>query len=177
MSTTPETPARVSPARRVAYAGMLTALSVGFLYLLFVVPNMTLAILFLLSLFPVALAHERRYADAALSFAAAAIISFLLFFSPNWILFAAFFGWYGIVREIVVARLNKLLKWVVLELVFNAAFFGVYFFARQLFPLPADSIWQWLIIPAGEAAFLLYENLLSVCLEYYKKHIRNAIFR
>jgi hypothetical protein len=177
MGMNPESAKRVSPARRVAYAGILTALSVVFLYLLYIIPNMTLAILFVLSFLPVVLAHERRYADAALSFAASALLSGLLFFSDVWLLYAAFFGWYAIARELVVGRLGRVWKWVILELIFNAAFFSVYFFARHLFGLPDGSIWQWLIIPAGEVAFLLYENLFAVCLDYYDKHIRRAIYR
>lgn len=176
MNTRPVKPA--SPARRVAYAGLVAALSCMLLYLLYLLPTMRLSILFVLSLLPVVLAHEKRYADAALCFAASALISGLLFPAKGaWLLYAAFFGWYGIAREAVVARLGSFKKWLALALIFNIAFFALYFLARSLFPELNGPIWKWLIIPVAEVAFLLYENLFGVCRDLYSGRLRKLIFR
>ena len=56
---------------------------------------------FLLSLLPVILVYERSYATAALCFMASALLSWLLFpITDIWLLYVAFFGWYGILRGI-----------------------------------------------------------------------------
>ena len=165
---------KTSPARRVAQAGILTALSLVLLYMLYALPTMRLAILFILSLLPVALAYERRFADAALSFVAAATLSGLLFPAATWLLYAAFFGWYGIVREAVVTRLGRIKSWIVLLIVFNIAFLPLFFLSQEL--LLSFKIPQALIIPAAELAFVLFELLFGVCREYYLKQIRGHIF-
>lgn len=132
--------------------------------------------LFVLSLLPIVLTCERRYADAILAFAASALLSGLLFPAPDvWLLYAAFFGWYGIFREFVASKLNKVLTWVALAAAFNAAFFALYFLASQLFlgiKIPAV-----LLIPAAEAAFVVFEIFYGICRSYYAARIRKLIFR
>lgn len=167
-----------SPARRVAYAGLLTALSCVFLYLLYLLPTMKLSILFVLSLLPIVPACEKRYADAALGFAASALLSGLLYPAKGaWLMFVAFFGWYGIAREIVTARLKGIPKWLALAAVFNAAFFALYFLASPLFPELQQPIWQWLLIPAAEVAFVLFENLFGLCRDFYLSRLRKYVYR
>jgi hypothetical protein len=172
---------KVSPARRVAFAGMVTALSLVLLYLLNLLPTMKLSLLFVLSLLPVVLAHERRYADAVLSLAASALLSFLLFPAKGaWLLFAGFFGWYGILRELVVTKLNRVWSWVVLAAVFNIAFFALYYFAGSLFTDLDQPRWQWVrmfIVPAAEVAFIVFELFFGLCREYYIKQLRKLLFR
>jgi len=169
---------KLSPARRVTAAGLMAALSVILLYFAYLLNAVApkFSMLLVLSLLPVILAYERSYGTAALSFAASALLSGLLFpITDVWLLYIAFFGWYGIVREFIVTRLNRVLAWAVLAAVFNAAFFALYFFASQLFvniALP-----RVLLIPAAEAAFVLFEILFGVCRKYYAEHIRKRIFR
>jgi hypothetical protein len=168
----------------MAYAGLVTALSAALLYLLAVLPTLRLAILFVLSLLPVTLAHEKRYGEALLSFAAASLLSGLLFpASGLWLMYVAFFGWYGIAREYVVNKLNRVLSWFVLAAMFNASFFALYITSAHLFtgftvpeflgkiPLPV------LLIPAAEIAFVLFELLFGMCREYYIRHIRKLLYR
>lgn len=167
---------KISPASRAAYAGLLVALSCALLYLVYLLPVMKLSMLFVLSLLPVVLAHERRYPDAVLAFIASALLSGLLFpAGGTWILYAVFFGWYGIFRELVVNKLNRVLSWVVLAVAFNAAFLPLYFFAAQL--LPQVKLPGYLIVPAAEVAFVAFELLFGLCRQYYVQHIRRHIFR
>ena len=165
-----------SSARRVAYAGVLAALSVSLLYLVTVLPTMRLSVLFILALLPVTLAAERRWADAAMGFAAAALLSGLLI-GPRgvWLLYVVFFGWYGIAREYVFMKWGRLWTWVVMVVLFNIALFTLTFFAKLLvldLKLPAA-----LLIPAAEAGFVLFELLFGMCREYYMKHVRKLIIR
>jgi hypothetical protein len=174
----PEEPKKikVSPARRTAFAGIVAALSCVLLYLAFVFPYARISVLFILSLLPIVLTSERRYADAILAFVASALISGLLFPAPDiWLLYTTFFGWYGIFREFAVSRLNKVLAWVALAAAFNAAFFALYFLASQLFL--QIKIPPVLIIPAAEAAFVVFEVFYGRCRAYYAARIRKLIFR
>ena len=173
-----------SPARRIAYAGMVTALSVVLLYLLQVLPTMRAAMLFVLSLLPAVLAHERRFADALLCFAASALLSLLL--TPvggPWIMYVGFFGWYGSVREFIVTRWGKAASWAALAVAFNIAFFALYFAFGSLllqgFALPALLAGFPLLavlIPAAEVAFVIFELLYGMCRAYYIIHIRKLLY-
>lgn len=163
---------RTAPARRIALAGVLTALSVTLLYLLAVLPTLRLSVLFVLSLLPVAMAYEGYYADALLSFAAAATLSGLLFPAPDaWLLYAAFFGWYGIVREAAVTRARPLWAWGIRLLAFNASLAAVYLLSREVMlgfaPIPV--LW---LAPVAEAAFIGYELLFGLCRAYYLRYLR-----
>lgn len=176
---------QLSPARRVAYAGVITALSVALLYLLQVLPTMRAAMLFVLSLLPVVLAYEKRYADAALGYVAATLLSALLVpVSGQWLMYVAFFGWYGIVREFVVTRWNRAVTWAVMAILFNVAFFVLYFFFSSLLlygyqppawlqsvPLPL------VLIPVAEIALVVFELLFGLCRTYYIDHIRKLLVR
>lgn len=175
---------RVSPARRVAYAGLVAALSAVLLYLMYVLPTLKLSMLFVLSLLPVTLAHERRFADAALAFAASALLSGLLFPARGaWVLYAAFFGWYGIAREWVVTKLKRAASWAVLLALFNAAFFALYLFAGHVLAETVENTFMQslmvpaVVIPAAEAIFVLYELVFGVCREYYVRHVRKLLYR
>lgn len=169
----------ISPARRVATAGLAAALSVLVLYLAYllnlVVPKISM--LFVLSLLPVMLAYERSYAAAFLSYAAAALLSGLLFpITDAWLLYAAFFGWYGILRELIVTRLNRIWSWVILAAAFNVAFFALYFLASQLL-FENIKIPHVLMIPIAEAAFIVFEIFFGICRKYYAERVRKLVFR
>lgn len=172
---------RVSPARRVAFAGLVAALSCAVLYLAYVLPVLRFSALFVLSLLPVALAHERRFADALLSFAASALLSGLLFPAPGtWLLYVAFFGWYGILREFVIGKLGRVWRWVILAAAFNVALFALYFLAYGLFQnvkILNLAVSPVLLIPMAEVAFVVFELFFSVCTNYYASRIRNALFK
>jgi hypothetical protein len=159
-------------------AGLVAALSVILLYFAYllnlVVPKFSM--LLVLSLLPVMLAYERTYTTAALCFAASALLSWLLFpITDIWMLYVAFFGWYGIVREFIVTKLKRVWAWAVLAVFFNAAFFVLYFFFTQLFANIA--LPRVLLIPAAEAAFVLFEIFFGLCRAYYISRIRKLVFR
>jgi hypothetical protein len=169
----------ISPARRVASAGLVAALSCMLLYLSFIMSAVMprFSALLILSLLPVVLAYERRFADAILAYASSALISGLLFPAPLiWLLYAAFFGWYGIFREFIVTKLNKIWSWVILAAAFNVAFFALYFLASQLL-FENIKIPHVLLIPIAEAAFVVFEIFFGICRKYYAERVRRVIFR
>ncbi len=174
---------QMSPTRRIAYAGVITALSVVLLYLLQVLPTLRAAMLFVLALLPGVLAYERRFVEGLLSFVAAALLSLLLVpLSGPWLMYVGFFGWYGAVREMIVTRLGKAASWAALAVMFNVAFFVLYFLFQTLllqnfFP-PA-----WLggvpllvyLIPAAEIGFVIFEVLFGMCRAYYIARLRKVL--
>lgn len=172
---------KTSPSRRVAFAGLVAALSCVLLYLAYLIPVMRFTVLFVLALLPVTLAHEKRFADVLLAFAASALLSGLLFpAAGTWILYAAFFGWYGVLREFVLGKTNAVWRWVLLAAAFNAAFFALFFLASYLFAnvhILSLKILPVFVIPAAEAAFAVFEILFGIFRNYYVSHIRNSLFR
>ncbi len=167
--------AKNSPARRVAYAGLLTALSVVLLLAVRTFPYFNLSALFVLSLLPVALAAERRWADAGLSFMATSLLgAAVVGFQDVWLFYTAFFGWYGIAREFVWQRLGRVWVWVIMAVLFNVVLFALYFSARELL---LNVRWPvQLLIPGAEVAFVAFEVLFGLCREYYMKHIRRFLY-
>ena len=174
---------QLSPARRVAYAGVITALSVVLLYLLHVLPTMRAAMLFVLSLLPAVMAYEKRYADALLCYVASSLLALLLTpVSGPWLMYVGFFGWYGIVREYLVTRWGRGVSWVVLAMLFNISFFTLYFLFQtvllQGFNPPA-----WIqgfpvllyLVPAAEVAFVIFELLYGMCRAYYIARVRRLL--
>ncbi len=174
---------QMSPARRVAYASVITALSVVLLYLLHVLPTLRAAMLFVLALLPGVLAYEGRFVEGLLSFVAAALLSLLLVpVSGPWLMYVGFFGWYGAVHEMIVTRFGRVASWSVLAVLFNIAFFTLYFLFQTLllqdFTPPA-----WLgglpllvyLIPAAEIGFVVFEVLFGMCRAYYIARIRKLL--
>lgn len=168
---------RASAAGRVAQGGLLAALTVALLYVLTLLPTMRLTILFVLSVLPVALAHERRFADGIMVFAVSTVLSGLFFPAPGaWVLYVAFFGWYGIAREWIVTRFRPALAWPLLFLVFNAAAAAIWFLAREALLSFVTFPVYWLI-PVLEIAFAAYDFLFGRVRAYYAEHLRRHLFR
>lgn len=165
-----------SASRRIAYAGVIAALSVALLYLVYVLPTMRLSVLFVVSLLPVIMAYERRWTDGLFAFATTALVAVLLI-GPRgiWLFYVVFFGWYGVVRELVLVKLGRIWTWAIMAVLFNIVLFAMYFLAKELLldlKLPAA-----LLIPAAEGAFIAFELLFTACRGYYITRIRKLLFR
>ena len=159
---------------RVALCGMMGALAVTCL-LLTVFPFATYALPALASmfLFPVVIECGRRY--GLLVYTATAILAVLL--APDLeakVLYAAFFGYYPILKS-VAEPCGKAVEWMLKLGTFNIAVLGAYFVLMRLGlslqdfaigTLPLGAVLVGFLL-AGNVVFVLYDIALTRALSLY----------
>lgn len=157
-------------ARRAAYLAVFTALGVLLLLLANLIPTGRL-VLFALASFPVCGALMLYGVGwAAGVFAVTAILGFLLFPGVTAVGYAAFFGWYPIVKSLCERLRSKILcrglKW----LAFTGAAVLYWLFARALFEGAFTRSWALLYL-VGLAAFLVFDWAYSLLIRLYLEKI------
>ena len=159
-----------SSAKRIAYCAVLTALGAVLLLLANLLPAGRLA-LFALASFPVCAALMLFGAGWACGvFAVTAALGFLLFPGVTAVGYAAFFGWYPVVKSLAERLHNKYLGWGLKWLAFTAAAVLYWFFARALFSGAAAASW-WALYLAGLAAFIVFDLAYSLLIRLYLEKI------
>lgn len=153
-------------ARRTARLAVLSALGAVLLLLANVLPSGRLALLALAS-FPVCAALMLYGAGCASAvFAVTAALGFLLFPDTLALGYAAFFGYYPIVKSLA-ERVKS--KWLVVGLkaaLYIVVFAAYWLLARSLFPAVQTLPWYALFL-AGAAAFAVYDWCYSMLIQLY----------
>lgn len=161
-------------AKRTAYLAVLTALGVLFLLLANVIPSGRLA-LFAVASFPVCAALMLYGAGwSAGVFAVTGLLGFLLFPGVTAVGYAAFFGWYPIVKSLCERLHNKAIGWVLKGLCYTLAAVLYWFFAHELFAGAAVQSWALLYL-IGLAAFFVYDWAYSLLIRLYLEKIARFI--
>ena len=119
-----------------------------------------------------------------------------LLFVPNKeaaMLYAAFFGYYPIIKAVFESKLNRVLEYILKFLVFNAAMISAYFVLLKVFGIPYEQLMGTegesgffakyaapLLLLAGNLIFIPYDICLtryaSLYLKSWQKHFRR-LFR
>lgn len=172
----------LSPARRVALCGMVTALSFLFLYAAETVPYTRLICCFLSGLFVCALVSENLFGAAWLSFLATALLGFLLLPSRLcWFFYVTIIGHYGIVRGLLyrnvrIAWLRTLAMVVYCNIGVALGCVLLYYVAGQ----SILSILTWppvLLLLMAEIVFFALDLVFGASLRLYERRIRRWLFR
>lgn len=151
--------------KRVARLSVLTALSVVFLLLANVIPAGRLGLMAVAS-FPVCMALMMYGAGwAAGVFAVTAVLGFLLFPGVTAISYAAFFGYYPIVKSLFERIHIKGLDWLAKYLLYPCVFAAYWFTARAL--LPTNTVPWYILCALGAAAFAIYDWAYSLIIQLY----------
>ena len=109
-------------ARGIALGGIMTGAALAFLYLGSVLPACAMALAAVAGLFPAAVFLAQGTVTGLVSYAAAAILGFLLLPEKGCVfLFAVFFGYYAVIKLAAEKRLGGARAWAVKLAVFNAA--------------------------------------------------------
>lgn len=165
------------PAQRIALGGIVAALTIVFLLLGSFMPSGRMGFLFVSSLFIAALAVEKDWVLAGTVYIAAALLA--IFVLPNKgvaLLYAAFFGYYGILRIGLENVRSKTVRWICKYVVFNIVLVLVAIFAIQLFVKIPIETWMWIVGFIGaQAVFGVYDWLYGQLTLYYMKHLRPRI--
>ncbi len=164
----------------IALGGILTALTVVFMYIASFVPGLELTMFAISSFFVAIMVIETGPKGGLIMFLAAAVIGFVLI--PNKIGIAPYlllFGYYGIAKY-YIEKINKLVPELAIKACLFLLTFGIGFFLFQEvflgqielpdYPLPILAI-------GGVVAFLVYDRIYSIAIMFYINKVKNKIRR
>lgn len=172
---------KISLSKQIALGGMVAAITVLCLYAAAMLPVGRLLPLYLASLAIVVLSGEGAYIPALICFLASAAIAFLILPDKQpAILYALFFGHYGIIRPVIQGRVRGRVIRALLKLLYCDFFLavglyvGVYLIAGFSLTLPA---WLpiWGAVLLAQPALLLYDMLYGAGTLLYQSHLRHAL--
>jgi len=163
----------------LSLAGMLTALSLLFIYLAGILPTARLSMYALASLLPISLCMEQRTAYAILMYFAVGGISLLIL--PNVLVvvpYILFFGYYGITKHHIERIKDKFLAIVLKLAVFNVGLALIYFLSKTFLLTTIPDVLKnnfWLFIILAQVVFMAYDFLYSKLAEYYDRRLRKFL--
>ncbi len=156
-----------SGAKRIARLAVMTALGAIFLLLTGVVPAGRLGLMVIAS-FPVCVSlmlYGPAWATGV--FACTAGIGFLLISGPVAIGYAAFFGYYPIVKSLCERCRSVWLAWGLKYAVYFLGFAICWFLANALFAGAVSILPWWAVLLIGAAVFAVYDFCYSLAIRFY----------
>lgn len=167
--------------KRIVVCGALCALAVIILYLGALIEVLDLSMGAIASLVIVLIVIEMGYSFAWVSYAAISVLSVILL--PQKlpaIMFAAFMGFYPIIKSYVEKLNSSAIRWCLKLIVANAAFFAMFFIIKYFMPdqLESDAMMLTLYVLAN-GAFVLYDYAVSklITAYFYKLRERLRIYK
>ena len=169
---------RQKKSKAVATSGVLSALTVVILLLGSLIELLDLSAAAMASLVVMVALIELGVGYAVGVYAAAAVLSVLLFPKTATIVFAAFVGYYPIVKVYLDRIKPKFLQYAVKLLLFNAFLFGILWVLKQL--LGAGNDWSALGYPLyvlGNLTFVVFDFAIARLSVFYIYKLRNRFKR
>lgn len=165
-------------ANQVTLVGMLTALSLAFLYLSTLSPMARLGITAIAGVFPAGAVVSAGLGAGFFSYGATGILGLLLLPSKSCvILYLLFFGLWPMLKSLLERLPNRVLEWVCKLLVFNGILAVLLLGLRELLLpfLPAGLEGNWLIFAAGNVAFVIYDVGFSKLIGLYVARVDRVL--
>lgn len=167
--------------KRIVVCGVLSALSVLILYLGAIIEVLDLSVSAIASLVVVLIVIEMGYSYAWLTYIAVSILSMIVL--PQKlaaIFFAAFMGFYPIVKSYIEKMRSIALRWAIKILTANIALV-IFFFAIKIF-VPEEletDLMMWTLYIMALVAFVLYDIAISklITAYFYKFRDRLKIYK
>ena len=160
-----------SSTKKVTRLALLTALGTVFLLLANVLPTGRLALL-AVSSFPVCAALLTYGAGwAAGIYVLISLLSLLLFPGTAVIAFAAFFGYYPVVKSLLERMHNAALVWVLKYALYVVVFLFYWILVSRMVILEPGTMPVYLLAIVGAAAFFVYDRCYSVLIQLYLQKI------
>lgn len=164
-------------AKDMALGGILVALTIVTLYLTLLIPTNTIAIMTLSSLYvPICLIRS-NVKTSIFVYVASTIVSFFILPINYSLMYALFFGVYGLVKHFV-ERMNKMTTEIAVKLIFFNVALTIGIAALNLFGVKLDMKFSLgFMYILAQPIFLVYDYALSVLITmYYKKfHKKNSL--
>ena len=126
---------------KTAFGGILTALSVVLMFLTGVIPFLTFALPALAGALLILIVMEIGSKWALCVYAAVSILSLLVVADKEAaMMYAAFFGYYPVIKSFLESKLPRVFEWIVKFLIFNAAMVLAYLVIIFVFGMPLDEM-------------------------------------
>lgn len=157
--------------KKIARLSVLTALGVVFLLLTNVLPAGRLVLL-AVSSFPVCvslLMYGRGWATGV--YAMVSLLGMLIFPGTAAIAFAAFFGYYPIIKSVLERMRNTTLVWVLKYALYIVVFALYWVLVSRIFMTGESAMPVYLLAAAGAAAFFVYDRCYSFLIQFYLQKI------
>lgn len=173
----------MKPASKVAMCGICSALSVLLLFFGGVVTVFAYICPMLTGIIMIVLVTTFGYSSAWITYFVTSVLSFFLVPDKECMLmYVLFFGYYTIIRLMLVKIKPRILQLFVKILLFNAALAAVNLILFYVFGIPfssaQDGTWVCIVFwIAMNVFFLLYEHLLGLLDVIYKKKIEKRIMK
>lgn len=171
----------MKPASKAAMCGLCSALSVLLLFLGGIMTIFAYICPMLTGIMMIVLVNTFGYSCAWITYFSTSVISF--FVVPDkecMLMYVFFFGYYTILRQLLLKIKPAFLKSVAELLLFNAALAAVNLVLFYVFGIPFASAedGKWVLVVfwiAMNLLFLLYERLLGILDTLYKRKIEKRI--
>lgn len=159
---------------RVAFGGIVAALSLVILLLGGILPTAEIALPALAGFVLLPVVVELGKGTALTVYGAVSVLSLLLV--PSWepkMLYVAFFGYYPVLKAVLESRLPRVAEWAVKLGLFNLAAVASYWVLLQFLGLPKDTFtvggtdWRWGFLLAGNVIFILFDVGLTQAISTY----------
>ena len=170
---------------RIALGGILSALSLTFMFLGGVFPFAEYVGPALASICVLIFREEYGVKSSVIMYIAVSLLSLLI--SPSLestLLFIAFLGWYPIVKNLIETKVKGFLSFAVKVLAVNASVLSLYYVLLNILKLPSIEEdltgGPWLIaalIILYNITFIFYDRLLTVVSYFYRNLLRNKLIR
>lgn len=168
---------------KVSLGGIVAALSIVLMFLTSVVPFGTYAFPTLAGILLCVIVIEIGYPWAFATYFAVSVLSFLMLTDKEAALYyAAFLGFYPIIKSFIERIRSKLLQYLIKYLIFNTCMVGAFYIGIILLSVPRESFYlfnvylPWVFLILGNLFFLLYDicvtRLVTVYLIKWHKKIR-----
>jgi hypothetical protein len=159
---------------KTALGGIVAALSISLMFIVSVIPLFTYALPAAVAILivPVIIEINKKWALGV--YAAVSILAVILV--PNKevaVIYAAFFGYYPIIKAIIEKRLPKVFGWLVKIIIFNSTMFISYYLMLKFMGIKIDELESLgvyaipILLSMGSVAFVLYDYALSKIISIY----------
>lgn len=170
---------------KVAFSGVVAALSAALMFLTGLIPFGTYAIPALAGMVLVAVVIELGYKFAFMVYVVVSVLS--VFLAPDKeaaVLFILFLGFYPILKGIIEGKLrSKVLQYLIKLLLFNVCIIAAYFVGKFILLIPDESFvifgvyLPYVFLAAGNVVFIIYDFAVSVIVMQYINRLRKKIFK
>ncbi len=163
--------------RLLAISALLSALGVVILLMGSVIQVLDLSMAVIASIIVIYAMIELNGMWPYLIFTVTSLLSLLLL--PDKfvaVVYAAFAGYYPILKFIFEKKLTRVVEWIAKLVVFNAALSAITFISIRLLHIPAEELtFGWILYFAGNVVFIIYDLALTNLISFYFFKLRKRL--
>lgn len=170
---------------KVAFGGVISALSIVLMFMTGVIATLTYAIPAICGALLILIVIEISPKFASAVYVAVSILSLLVVADKEAaVMYAMFFGYYPILKGFIEKKLNGIYAWIVKYVVFNVAVVSAYFIVSKVFMITFEDIEFLgkfalpLLLVICNIVFAVYDialtRLLSTYIYNWRKYIKRV---